>query len=286
LSRDRVQLLFMEKDRGTYDYLCGELKRQFGDLDELPVLVLLKHAEAGSAAAGFLSETSAWDHPILAVLDSWGNVNVPWTFIRRVARNQSSEVIVTFGPNWFSRREDLEPEKLDAVFGGREYWQPADQELRPDERWRKWLETYRDALRRAGFRYQLQFMIMPKTGQPLYLVYGTGHDKGVEAMKDAMWEVDGSDGMGFRDPRTRSAVPVGQLALFGGGEDPELLELVMQRLATGPVSFDHLGHWLLVDTARWLPKHARKAVEALENDGQISVSPPGRLTRTSVIRRR
>jgi len=281
-----VQLLLMERRRDRFDYLRDELTRQFGDLDHLPVQVLPKYAEAGSAAESFLAETGAWGHPVLAVFDSWGNVNVPWTLIRRFGRNLSSEVIVTFGPNWFNRRENLEPVQLDVVFGGREYWRPAHQEVRPDERWRAWLATYREALRRAGFRYQLQFMIVPKTGQPLYLVYGTSNDRGVEAMKEAMWKVDGADGMGFRDPRTRGAVPVGQQTLFGGGENPELLELVMQRLDAGQVSLEELGRWLWVDTARWLPKHARQAAEILRNDGQITVSPAGRLTKASVLRRR
>jgi len=286
LNRDRVRLLFMESNRRRYNYLRTELARKFGDLDALPVTTLVRNAEAGIAAEGLLEETGAWGHPILAVFDSWGNVNVPWSLIRRVAHNRSSEVIVTFGPNWFSRREGLEPLQLDIVFGGREHWQPADQEVRPDERWRAWLATYRDALRRAGFRYQLQFQIVPKTGQPLYLVYGTGHEKGVEVMKDAMWQVDGTDGMRFWDPRTRGAAPPGQQALFGVGEHPELLELVMQRISAGPVTLEALGHWLLVDTARWLPKHARQAVDILVSDAQISASPPGRLAKSSVLRPR
>jgi three-Cys-motif partner protein len=147
-----------------------------------------------------LDEAGAWGNPILAIFDSWGNVNVPLRLMQRIAVNPSSEVIVTFGPNWFSRRERLDPEQLDLVFGAREFWTPANAEVRTDKRWRAWLATYRDALGRAGFRYQLQFKIVPRTGQPLYLVYGTGHPKGVEVMKDAMWKVDGVDGMGFADP--------------------------------------------------------------------------------------
>jgi three-Cys-motif partner protein len=283
LSRERVRLLFLEKRRDRYEYLHGELQRHFGELEDLPVSIVARRAEAGAAAEGLLDETGAWGHPILAIFDSWGNVNVPLGLIRRLARNPSSEVIVTFGPNWFNRRERLEPEKLDSVFGGRQYWEPADQETRPEERWRAWLATYRDALRRAGFRYQLHFRIVPRTGQPLYLVYGTGHERGVQVMKDAMWEVDGNDGMGFQDPRTRGAPLTGQLAFFTGEDDPELLELVQQRLQAGPVSLQQLGRWLDLETARWRAQHARKAVLALQRDDLIAVSPPGRLTRTSMI---
>lgn len=286
LSRDRVQLVFLEKRRDRYEHLRAELCRRFGPLDELPVQVVVRHAEAGTAAEGVLEETGAWRHPILAVFDSWGNVNVPLRLIARLARNPASEVIVTFGPNWFSRRERLEPARLDEVFGGRQYWEPADREHRPEERWRAWLATYRQALLRAGFRYPLHFKIVPATGQPLYLVYGTGHDKGVAVMKDAMWDVDGNDGLGFQDPRTRNAPSAGQLALFAGPDDPELLELVQQRLQAGPASLQQLGHWLLTETARWRVRDARPAVLSLQRDGVVTITPPGRLTKTSSIRLR
>ena len=286
LSRERVSLLFMEKRRDRYDYLCSELARHFGDLDKLPVSVEVAQAEAGLDAEGLLNSSGAWGYPLLAIFDSWGNVNVPLNLMKRIARNPSSEVIVTFGPNWFNRRHKLEPERLDGVFGGRQYWEPANQESRPSERWRVWLETYRDALRRAGFKFQLQFRIVPRTGQPLYLVYGTGHQKGVEVMKDAMWEVDGNDGMGFQDPRTRGAPQSGQQMLFAGPEDPELLELVKQGLELGPVSLEQLGQWLLVETARWRSTDARQAVVSLQGEGQVSIDPPGRLTKSSVIRLR
>jgi hypothetical protein len=105
-------------------------------------------------------------------------------------------------------------------------------------------------------------------------------------MKDAMWDVDGTDGMGFQDPCTRGALAAGQQSLFGSEEHPELLELVVQRLQAGQVSLEDLGRWLLTDTARWMPKHAGQAVRTLVGDGRASVSPPGRLTRASVVRLR
>jgi three-Cys-motif partner protein len=286
LSRDRVRLLFMEKRSDRFQYLQSELERCFGVLDELPVWPEAYHGEAGTDAELLLEKTGAWGHPILAIFDSWGNVNVPLRLIGRLARNPASEVIVTFGPNWFSRRENLDPDRLDMVFGGRKYWERANREQRTDERWREWLTTYREALRRAGFRFQLHFQIVPKTGLPLYLVYGTKHEKGVEVMKDAMWEVDGNDGMGFADPRTRGAPLPGQEMLWGGPKNPELLELIRQRLEDGPVSLADLGHWLLVETARWRAKDAKPAVQDLLDMGAASVHTVGKLTKESVIKLR
>ena len=274
LSPERVRLVLVEKDRDRHDYLLGELTRRFGALDELPVRVIVRHGEAGEVTRTVLDKIAAWGQPILGIFDSWGNVNVPLTLIQRIAHNSASEVIVTFGPNWFSRRETLNPQQLDMVFGGRDHWQRAERERRPEERWRVWLSTYRDALQRAGFQYRLQFQVVPRTGQPLYLVYGTGHEKGVEVMKAAMWDVDGNDGMSFRDPRTRGAVDANQPSLFADIPPSELIELVTQRLREGSTSLDQLGTWLLRETARWRARDARRAVRELYDDGKLRIEPP------------
>ncbi|EPH42681.1 three-Cys-motif partner protein TcmP [Streptomyces aurantiacus] len=285
LSPQRVHLVFIEKDRARYEHLMAELHARFGPLGDLPVRVEVRRGEAGLDSLPLLTELGAWGHPILGIFDSWGSVNVPLDVMRRIARNRSSEVITTFGPNWFSRREDLNLDILDTVFGGRTFWTPADEELRSDERWRIWLTTYRDALRRAGFGYQLQFQLVPRTGQPLYLVFGTGSPAGLRAMKDAMWKVDDRDGESFRDPRTRGAEADGQLNFFQMDElcDPELVELVTQRLKTGPAVVETIGEWLLTETARWMPKHALKAARQMRQDGQITVTGAGKLTTKSRI---
>jgi three-Cys-motif partner protein len=286
LRRDRVRLVFIEKRRDRFEYLCEELGRKFGDLAALPVWVDVVRGDAATEAERALDESGAWRNPVLAIFDSWGNVNVPLPLVQRIAHNKGSEAIVTFGPNWFSRREDENTDQLDEVFGGHEYWQRADRTTSPDERWRAWLSTYRDALGRAGFEYRLQFEVVPKTGQPLYLVYGTKHQAGVEVMKDAMWKVDGEGGMSFRDPRTRGAEIAGQMDLFGsgGGVHPELRELVVQRLQDGAVTVAILRDWLERETARWRGTHAPKAVRALADEGVVRVDPAGQITRASVVK--
>ncbi|MFE7572109.1 three-Cys-motif partner protein TcmP [Streptomyces sp. NPDC057539] len=242
LSRSRVQLVFIEKDRARHEHLVRELTGRFGPLEDLPVRVEVRRGQAGQDSERILTELGAWGNPILAVFDSWGSVNVPLDVMKRIGGNRSSEVVTTFGPNWFSRREELNPDILDMVFGGRGFWASAAEVEESDEKWRAWLATYRDALQRSGFGFRLQFQVVPRTGKPLYLVFGTGHQKGVEVMKDAMWTVDRSNGMSFSDPRCRKAITVGQGSIFDIGEtvDPELLTLVGQRLRQGPSTLEEL----------------------------------------------
>ncbi len=289
LRQDRVRLVFIERDRDRYEYLREELHRCFGDLEQLRVRVEIRHGDAGDETQQALTDLGGWGHPVLAIFDSWGNVNVPFPLMRRLAGNKSSEVITTFGPNWFNRREGQDPEALDAVFGGRQHWERAHRETSSEERWRAWLETYRDALRRAGFGHRLQFQVKPHSGQPLYLVYGTGHPAGVEAMKEAMWNVDADDGMRFIDPRSRGGIALGQESLFGPateGSDPELCEFVLRGLDHGPTTMETLGDWVLEETARWRRQDARAAVEHLRDSGYVAVDPPSkRVTKNNVITR-
>jgi three-Cys-motif partner protein len=291
LSRDRATIIFIEGDHARCRHLHHLLVSRYGRLDRLPVTVLVKHGRAEVDTLPLLTKSGAWGHPILSVFDSWGNVGVPLSHIETIAANVSSEVIVTFAPNWFSRRETEDPHKLDEVFGGPEHWTASDAGGLPADRWRVWLRTYQRAILRAGFKYCLPFQVVPHTGQPLDLVFGTGHHRAVEVFKDAMWKVDTSDGMRFSDPRTtvakQAAMAATQLSLFEDPDAPdaELLSFVMDSLEGGPRSVEQVRDFLLRDTARWLPKHAKDAVQHLLTEGRIVREPAsGRLSREVLLR--
>ena len=273
LSRERVHLIFTEERRDRFEHLDALLASRFGPLGQLPVTVTSRRAEAGVATGSLLNETRAWGNPVLAEPDE---------AVGKEPRERGHRDV---------RPQLVQPPRADGArppgpgFGGRAFWETADRQSAPADRWRTWLATYRDALRRAGFRYQLQFEIVPHTGQPLYLVFGTGHEKGVEVMKEAMWKVDGNDGMGFRDPRTRGGQIEDQLTLWSGSAMPqdELLDLVTQRLEVGPVTIEELGGWLLTETARWRRPDAAKAARQLLDEGKVTVRPAGRITRASTV---
>jgi hypothetical protein len=246
------------------------------------------HIEGGADATcdvvRLLTKYKAWGHPILAILDSWSNVVVPFEDVSRIGANPSSEVIVTFGPNWFQRRNGLNQDLIDRVFGNRERWAGSGRSGSSTfAAWQSWLTAYQAALGDAGFRHQLAFEVRPATGTPLYLVFGTDHARGVEVFKDAMWTVDRRDGMAYRDPRCSTALPDDeQLALFGGAAEdervsPELRFLVRERIKQSSLTLDELRDWVLLETAQWRRKDARSAVVELKEDGHIGYRPQGRL---------
>ncbi|MFE9776382.1 hypothetical protein ACFYOV_32960 [Streptomyces sp. NPDC005931] len=65
--------------------------------------------------------------------------------------------------------------------------------------------------------------------------------------------------------------------------NPELLELVAQRLAYGPATVEAVGQWLLTETSRWMPTHALKAVRQMRQDGSVVVLSSGKLTSKSQV---
>ena len=63
------------------------------------------------------------------------------------------------------------------------------------------MRQYRETIRKAGFTHVLDFELVDLRGASLYLVFGTTHDRGLQKMKEAMWEVDPVAGVRYRDPR-------------------------------------------------------------------------------------
>lgn len=290
IHRDRVTLIFMEKDKARAAHLEGLIVKEFGPFDQLPCDVQVKGgADATTDVGRLLEESGAWGHPVLAVLDSWSNVAVPYDDVARIGANPRSEVIVTFGPHWFQRHNGVAKGLVDRVFGTRERWESPDRGNSAFAAWQSWLTAYQGALGDAGFKHRLAFEVRPASGTPLYLIYGTGTldrpgaKRGVEVFKEAMWSVDRRDGMAFRDPRCSTALPdETQAALFGGAADdervsPELRFLVKERIKQGAITLEALREWALLETAQWRGQDARAAVLELHSDRHIGYRPETRL---------
>jgi three-Cys-motif partner protein len=146
-----------------------------------------------------LTEHGAWGHPILAVLDTWGGA-VSAQVVKRFADNVSSEIIITIQPQYFARFAEVEDiEHGDKVFGSTTWRDVAQQPSAAKTTWL--LDRYRQTVEECGFQYVLDFELVDESGHILYLVFGTNHERGLQKMKEAMWEVDAVNGTGYRDPR-------------------------------------------------------------------------------------
>jgi len=202
--RGAVRFVFVDHDRRCTDRLAEELAVAaapvaVSDLPHFGIHATIKLGECEPNLTQALDEAGAWDRPMLVVLDTWGGA-VSHDLVQRVAENGSSEVIITMQPQYFSRFAGVDDiVHGDKVFGGTAWRDVAAEESSAKERWL--LQHYRDTVRSAGFDFVLDFELMDVRGQALYLVFGTTHPRGLQKMKEAMWEVDEVAGAGYRDPR-------------------------------------------------------------------------------------
>ncbi len=284
VPRDKgiARFVFVDDDKRCTTLLRERLAAEFPDRprpqESMPVSIV--DGTCADELEARLSAVGAWGQPIFANLDSWGNAPVPYPLLERLASNVSSEVIVTLQPQHFVRFVTDLGDEGDQVFGGDPAWRKVTS-MESAQKSRHILTCYRNALQTAGFTYLLDFELVPRHGQPLYLVFGTGHRRGVEKMKDSLWEVDRTQGVGFRDPRDEQAETLFDL------DKPflaPLARLLHNRLKTGgPARVQDLREFALFETV-YRPEHVIDALMPLVKADLVEVNRPGRLVRASWVR--
>ena len=205
------------------------------------------------------------------------------SLLRRLAANPASEVIITFGPQSFLRFVSRLGPAADEVFGGKTTWRDIAAMADACAKRQHVLTCYRKTLATAGFSHLLDFELIDTRGESLYLVFGTNHPRGVEKMKDSLWEVDPVFGVGFRDPRDEQ-----QEALFELTDphlDP-LTRLLRSRIdlaGSDGVRVAELRDFALYETV-FRPQHVIRALEPLRQQGVLSADPSGPTRIASIVR--
>lgn len=276
-----ARFVFIDDDQRCVDMLRETLQQAFPDRPRSTVAmpVTMGKGTCADDLEAALDRIGAWGQPIFANLDSWGNAPVPFRLLKRLAANVSTEVIVTLLPQHFVRFVSNLGEAGDDVFGGDPRWREVVN-LPPAAKSRHILTCYRQALQAAGFPYLLDFELIPRNGQPLYLVFGTGHPLGVQKMKASLWEVDRAQGVGFRDPRDEQAE-----TLFAIDEPllGPLTRLLQHRLRDSePARVEDLRNFALLETV-YRPEHVIMALKPLVDAGTVKIEGGGRLQRSSFV---
>jgi three-Cys-motif partner protein len=267
----RVRFLFVDATRKCTELLNERLNvaangLTFDQLREYDIDVEVRNERCEPHLLSLLEEHGAWGHPALVVLDTFGGA-VSVELLKRIAANPGSEVIVTIQPQYFARfATDTDLSHGDAVFGGVEWRSVAG---RPAENKARWLlERYRQTVRDAGFDFVLDFELVDVRGQALYLVFGTTHRRGLEKMKEAMWEVDDTFGLGYRDPRDPQQQ---MLEVEVEPQTAPLRRLILRHLAERPqreATLNELRDFALFETV-FKPGQVRSEVRKLVEGGSL-----------------
>jgi hypothetical protein len=111
------------------------------------------------------------------------------------------------------------------------------------------------------------------SGTELYLVFATTHERGLQKMKESVWQVDQTFGVRFRDPRDEQDEA---LFLLTEPETAPLQRLILNemRRRADPVRVEDLRRFALFETV-YREEHVIPALRKLRDRGAIGVASGG-----------
>ncbi|MFC9327003.1 three-Cys-motif partner protein TcmP [Kitasatospora sp. NPDC057015] len=281
----RVKMVLVEEDgrRKT------ELEQQLAHARENqpgPELARLEtHVTQGGCHPDLLrnlAQTGSLGHPMFVLLDGFGSPEVPFALLQQVARHRSSEVMITFQPQFlvrFAQKDGTHRAAGDAFFGNSD-WHSVFA-LPSNEKAPYLRDQYRRTLRAAGFDHSLSFEMIDEKRHLLYLIFGTSHEKGVEKMKEAMWKVDTTTGVRYCDPKDPDQQV---LELTLEPDTGPLRRILIEYLRSSPDGFTvaALQRFALLETV-YRPAQVIPALTRLREEKRITTTAPGRIVRSTQV---
>ncbi len=273
----QTRLVFIEADRRRSEHLEVLLDTQFPRLSRpSSVVAKVNHGRCGSEYERAITEVGGWAGPIFANLDGWG-ADTDYEIVQRIAKQQSSEVLVTLKDQFFIRFASGEQDAGERVFGHGD-WRRVDQ-LPSVEKKPFLLDLYREGLHNAGFRHVLTFEMIDEAGNSLHLFFGTTNEVAVRKFKDGLWEVDGIAGQRFRDPRDRNQLTFDILK----PDFTPLADSVLWLLDQCERSMAELCQYALLETI-YKETHVKPVVDSLLDRRRVELVRTGRAYHDRALR--
>lgn len=271
----RMRVILMEEDARRVKALQHQMElvrsRQMENIAQ-QMAVDIRHGDFHPALLQKLRSIGALGKPLFVLLDSFGGPDIPFSLLQELGRHPRTEVLVTFEPAFltrFAESHDGHRQLGNAAFGSQE-WQAVFQQ--PSSHKFTFLrEQYRATLRQAGFTHTLYFEMIDEGNRKLYLIFGTQHELGLEKMKDAMWKVDPSYGVRYRDPRdTQQQL----LELVFEPDTAPLRRILHDFISKAPAgrTIPELKRYALLETV-YRPAQVIDAVRQLRDANAVTTEP-------------
>jgi three-Cys-motif partner protein len=206
--------------------------------------------------------------PAFAFIDPFGYKDASMKLTDRLLRFERCEALI-YMPLPFVNRFIGMPEQeevMDQLFGTPD-WRKAIP-LRGEQRRRFLHDLFRDQLAsEAGDRLVRSFEIGTAKGTGYHLFFTTGHEKGMEAMKDAMWSVDREEGRRFRDSTDED-----QLVIFDQVVDTgPLLDSLRRHFGGSEFTIEEAMSHTIRDTPYKSSHLKTMTLKPAEQDGSLEV---------------
>lgn len=281
----KLAMVFVEEDKRRVKRLDQELDQaltQHSRPKPANLRICTQQGDCAQILGESLAQTGAFGQPIFAVLDSYGGPDVPFDLLKAIAANTASEVLVTFGPPFLTRfgKVSQHQQAGDRAFGGT-HWQGVTQQA-PGDKSAFLVNAYRQTLRMAGFEHSLTFEMVDEGGHPLFLIFGTNGERGLEKMKEVLWKVDPLGGVRYRDPHDPAQA---LLELVAEPDKAALARMLLVEIGDRRTDVETLRRFALLETI-YRPEHVISTVRRLIKDKALETVPAHKgVTRTTVVQK-
>lgn len=281
----RLRMCLMEEDKRRVEELRHQMARaqarQSAYVNQR-LSVDIREGDFHPSLLQRLRATGSLGKPLFVLLDSYGGPDIPYSLLRELAQQPSTETMVTFAPSFLTRfagTNDGQRQRGDAAFGGQE-WQAVFRKPK-SEKFAFLREQYRQTLRRAGFTHTLHFEMVDEGGRVLYLMFGSSHDRGLEKMKEAMWAVDRSHGVRYRDPKDPDQQ---QLDLELEPDTSPLRRILLDYVLSSPSgrTVAELKRYTLLETV-YKPGQVIRLVREMRDAEAVSTEPKAVTSTTRIL---
>lgn len=204
--------------------------------------------------------------PALVMMDPFGVKGIPIQIIQRILGNPTCEVYVTFMWEPINMRmttPEFEGHMTD-MFGTQD-WKEAIG-LSGEERKTFLHELYRRQLKANGAKQVVHFHLLKGAQLKYSIFFGTGHTKGSDRMKQAIWKADPTGDYRFRGGEQT------QMS-FLGPDFVSLQEALREQFGkAGWVSIEEISEFVESDATSYHTGQLKsKALKPMEQAGQIEV---------------
>ena len=265
--------VFVEADSERHENLVNQINEFWDSIGGKPsnIGVVIRCAKFADVARDILDEVRGQLAPTLAFIDPFGWSGVPLQLISELLSSDKCEVIFNFMfdsvNRWVALDESAVAVHFAELFGSTDAEHLHASTLSGTERKEFLRDLYAEKLRDvAGFTFVRPFEMVDvqRHRTAYYLMYGTRHEQGLRAMKEAMWRVAPIDGIrfsGFADKRR---------VLFDLEPDfRPLREALVAKFASQTVPVETVERFVLVETPYMASHYKRHVLKQLEEESLI-----------------
>ena len=267
--------LFIEHDSRRVEHLRGEIAA----LGALPsnVTVRIEHGEFESAFGALIDQTT--DHgktlvPTFAFIDPFGYSTASMSLTGRLLAFRRCEALI-FLPLSFIHRfvgRDGQEAALTSLFGCKDWGEAVG--LEGEERRAFLLGLFERQLgSNPTVKHVRSFQLRTQDGNDYRLVFGVGHDKGLDLANDAMWKVDPIAGSSYT-----ATTESGQEVLFTPDDTVDttpLLAELRSKFGTDWFTIEQAEQCTRIDTPFRIGHLRRRTLQPAQRAGKLDVDRKG-----------